>query len=101
MNLTDQDERVPHQNTRQADQTEKLLLIGNCFLTLRGSAPQRRFRPFGLEEFRREPASGRCGVSPLEWGGRDADSTAGIMPNAGACRIAGHLASDHASFDAA
>lgn len=23
------------------------------------------------------PASGRCGVSPLEWGGRDADSTAG------------------------
>lgn len=29
------------------------------------------------------PASGRCGVSPLEWGGRDADSTAGkgIFPN--------------------
>jgi hypothetical protein len=26
---------------------------------------------------RPQPASGRCGVSPLEWGGRDADSNAG------------------------
>ncbi len=25
-----------------------------------------------VEEFRRQPASGRCGVSPLEWGARDA-----------------------------
>ena len=26
---------------------------------------------------RHQPASGRCGVSPLEWGGRDKDSRAG------------------------
>ena len=43
-------------------------------------APQRRFRPFGLEEFRREPASGRCGVSPLEWGARDPGLARGERP---------------------
>ncbi len=31
------------------------------------------------EKHRRQPASGRCGVSPLEWGGRDEDSYAGMI----------------------
>jgi hypothetical protein len=41
------------------------------------------------------------GGAPLEWGARDAGSRAGIMPNAGSCRIGGHRSGDNVSFDAA
>lgn len=40
-------------------------------------SPERHPRSEPLEKFRLQPASGRCGVSPLEWGGRDVGSTAG------------------------
>ncbi len=41
-------------------------------------SPERRPRSEPLEEFRPRPASGRCGVSPLEWGsGRPATEARG------------------------
>lgn len=40
-------------------------------------SPERRTRSKLLNEFRHQPASGRCGVSPLEWGARDFRSRRG------------------------
>jgi hypothetical protein len=48
-----------------------------------------------LEEFRRQPALGRCAVSPLEWGGRYGDPNAAkdrkIFPDRGMLGVDEHF----------
>ncbi len=62
---------------RKAQKPSRLRFAATKMPRERNGAPERRPRSEPLEAFRHQPASGRCGVSPLEWGGRDADSTAG------------------------
>jgi len=62
---------------RKAPEPSRLRSAATKIPRERNGAPEGRTRSGPLEESRPQPASGRCGVSPLEWGGRDADSTAG------------------------